>query len=647
MAEMSSQAWFRTATLRRTALPALVTVLGLQSLRVYFPSLAWYLRDTVGIGSITLGGIAFATFFVGFLAPLVRRAFGSRGALWFAGGGLAGLRVLEQFSSDPALDLYLSLASTALFLIFLSAFIGQARAADGPAGSYRVAAGLVLGLSLDTLIKGGAGTLDLSWTPAIGAVAIVLVLAVLTLWLIALEPVPVRSAPSEVPWSKALPLIGLGSLLLIQALLVQNQGWVAEVSGIPSATALVVLLLGDVAMAAGLALAFARPALHRPLVSILAAVLLFVAVPRTVPMQGYLPLGLLIIQFTFGWGLGAIVLSGADPARTGLGRTSASVTLGMLLYLLLAFVYYVSFDIDLPIARASVVPLGALAFALCLVGAVGRGQQASVAQRDLTAIPAAAAMASFGILYLLIFSAAAPPPEERVATGRVMTFNIHSAFDRAGRLDPEAIARAIESQRPDVVALQEVSRGWLIDGSVDLVAWLSRRLAMPVVFAGTADPVWGNALLSRSGFLESGSAPLPVAGTRLPRGFIWARVDVGQDEPLLIIGTHLHHIAEEPGPRLAQIPVLLTFWGNSSRTVLMGDLNSEPDWPEMDLIREAGLIDAWELAGEGPGLTWPSDDPFQRIDWIWLSPDLQVLHVEVLDSTVSDHRAVLAEVSDR
>ena len=647
MAGMFSMTWFRTATLRRMALPALVTMLGLQSLRVYFPSLAWYLRDTVGIGSITLGGVAFATFFIGFLAPLLRRAFGSRGGLWFAGGGLAGLRVLEQFSSDPALDLYLSLASTGLFLIFLSAFIGHTRAADGPAGPYRVAGGLVLGLSLDTLIKGGAGTLDLSWTPAIGAAAVVLTLAGLTVWLIALEPVPVLSAPSEVAWSRALPLIGLGTLLLLQALLVQNQGWVAEVSGIPSTTALLVLLLGDVAMTAGLALAFARPALHRPLVSILAALLLFVAVPRTVSMGGYLPLGLLVIQFTFGWGLGAIVLPGADPVRTGLGRTSASVTLGMLLYLLLAFVYYVSFDIDLPIARASVIPLGALAFALCLVGAVRRGQQARTSQRDLTAVPAAAALASFGILYLLVSPATAPPPQERVATGRVMTFNIHSAFDRAGRLDPEAIAQAIEAQQPDVVALQEVSRGWLIDGSVDLVAWLSRRLAMPMVFAGTADPVWGNALLSRSGFLESGSATLPVEGTRLPRGFIWARVDVGQDEPLLIIGTHLHHIAEEPGPRLAQIPVLLAFWGSASRTVLTGDLNSEPDWPEMELMREAGLVDAWVMAGEGPGLTWPSDDPFQRIDWIWLSPDLQALHAEVVDSTASDHRAVLAEVSDR
>jgi len=646
MAGRSSMNWFRVATLRRLALPALVTVLGLQSLRVYYPSLAWYLRDTVGVGSMTLGGIAFATFLIGFLAPLVRRAFGSRGALWFAGGGLAGMRLLEQFSSDPALDLYLSLASVALFLIFLSAFIAHTRAADGPAGPYRIAGGLILGLALDTLIKGAAGTLDLSWTSAIGAVVVVLALVALTLWLIALEPTPLRSAPSEVAWSRALPLIGLGSLLLIEALIVLNQGWVAQVSGIPSTTAFAVLLLGILAMAAGAALAFARPSLHRLPVAALAALLVFLAVPRTVELAAYLPIVVLLIQFTLGWGLGLMALRGAEPTRTGLGRTSGSVTLGMLLYLLLAFVYYVSFDIALPLPRGWVVPLASLIYAVCMIGAV-RGAAGRAPQKDLTAVTAAGGVAALGLVFALLLPTAATPPEESAPTGRVMTFNIHSAFNRAGRLDPEAIARVIASRQPDVVVLQEVSRGWLIDGSVDLVDWLARRLGMQVVFEGTADPIWGNAILSRVGFTEYGSAPLPVAGTLLPRGLLWARVDLGLDEPVLIIGTHLHHIAEEPEPRLAQIPVLLDFWGDAGHTVLMGDLNAEPDWPEMELILQAGMVDAWSEAGDGPGLTWPADDPFQRIDWIWLSPDLQALTAETVESTVSDHRAVVADLGVR
>jgi endonuclease/exonuclease/phosphatase family metal-dependent hydrolase len=638
--------WFRLASLRRLALPALVTVLGMQSLRVYYPSLAWYLRDTVGVGSITLGGIALATFLLGFLAPLIRRVFGSRGALWFAGGGLAGLRLLEQFSADPALDLALSLASVSLFLIFLSAFIGHTRAADGPAGPPRIAGGLIVGLALDLLIKGMSFTLDLSWTTAIGAVVVVLILATATLWLIAVEPAPLRTTPSDVAWSHALPLVGLGCLFLIESLIVLNQGWVAQVSGIAATTAFAVLLLGAAAMMAGASMAFARPSLHRLPVTALAGLFLYLAAPRTIELAAALPLVVLLIQFTLGWGLALIVLRGDEAARAGLGRTSASVTLGMIFFLLLAFIYYVSYDIALPVPRGWVVPLAALVFALCMVGAVV-GSSGRAPQRDLTALATTGGLVITGLLFAVLAPEAAPSPAASDASARVMTFNIHSAFSRAGRLDPEAIARVIDARQPDVVALQEVSRGWLIDGSVDLVDWLARRLGMQVVFAGTADPIWGNAILSRTGFLDHGSAPLPVAGTLLPRGFLWAHVDLGLEQPVLVVATHLHHIPEESAPRLAQIPVLLDFWGNDKHTVLMGDLNSEPTGPEMELILDAGMVDAWSEAGQGPGLTWPADQPFQRIDWVWLSPDLQAVSAETAESTASDHRAVVVDLAER
>jgi len=644
MARISPRDLVHGATLRRLALPALVVVLGLQMLRVYIPSLAWYLRDTVGVGSITLGGIAFATFALGFLAPLVRRLAGSRGALWASAGGLAALRVLEQFSSSPGLDLYVSLAAVALFLIFLGAFVGHSRAADGTGAPARLVGGLILGLALDTLIKGAGGTLDLSWTPTIGAVIVVLALAAGVLWAIAVEPAPLRSAASDVGWSSALPLAGIGSIFLVQAMLLQNQGWVAEVSGIPSPTAFVVLVFGNAALAAGAWLALARPALHRLGVAALAALLLYVALPRTTGFGGTLPLMVLVLQFTLGWALAIIARRGEEPSRTGLARTSVGMTLGMLLYLLLAFVYYVSFDIALPLTRSSVLPLASFVVAVCLLGSLRRGQPRAP-QSDPTTPTAAIALAVLGSVIVLLTPS--PAPSDREPTGRVMTFNIHSAFDRAGRLDPEAIAQVIEAADPDVVALQEVSRGWLIDGTVDLTYWLARRLGMHVVFSGTADPIWGNALLSRRPLQESGSAPLPVAGTLLPRGFLWTRLDLGFDRPLLVIATHLHHVADEPEPRLEQIPVLLEFWGGQERTILMGDLNAEPDWPEMQLMRQAGLVDSWAEAGEGPGLTWPSDDPFQRIDYIWLSPDLQALTAKVIDSTASDHRAVVAEIAPR
>jgi endonuclease/exonuclease/phosphatase family metal-dependent hydrolase len=424
-----------------------------------------------------------------------------------------------------------------------------------------------------------------------------------------------------------------------------NQGWVAQVSGLSSSTASVVLMIGMLAMAGGGAMAFARPALHRWPIAALAAALVFLAAPRTVELAGFLPLVVLLVQFTLGWGLALIVLRGADGLRTGVSRTSVAVSSGMLGYLLLAFVYYVSFDLALPLPRVWVLPLASLIFGVCVIGAAV-GAEGRAPRRDFTLIAASGALAVAGVL-LAVLTQPVVPVQPTAGTGRVMTFNIHSAFSREGRLDPEAIAGIIAYQRPDIVTLQEVSRGWLIDGSVDLVDWLARRLGMQALFAGTADPIWGNAILSRVGFQDHGSAPLPGEGTRLPRGFLWSRVDLGLDQPVLVIATHLHHIPEESGPRLAQIPVLLNFWDGADHALLMGDLNSEPTWPEIRLFEQAGMIDAWSEAGQGPGLTWPADDPDQRIDWIWMSPDLQATAAETVESTASDHRAVVADIVER
>jgi len=75
------------AMLRTLALPALTVVSGMQIFRVLFPSLAWYLKDTVGVGTITLAGYAFVPFLVGLLAAILRRLAGPRLALWLTAGG--------------------------------------------------------------------------------------------------------------------------------------------------------------------------------------------------------------------------------------------------------------------------------------------------------------------------------------------------------------------------------------------------------------------------------------------------------------------------------------------------------------------------------------------------------------------------------
>jgi len=78
----------------------------------------------------------------------------------------------------------------------------------------------------------------------------------------------------------------------------------------------------------------------------------------------------------------------------------------------------------------------------------------------------------------------------------------------------------------------------------------------------------------------------------------------------------------------------------------MGDFNAEPDSAEIALVRAAGLGDAF-MAGGGGGadeLTWPSDRPDRRIDYIWLSGDLAASGFAAAPGTASDHRGIAVTV---
>jgi endonuclease/exonuclease/phosphatase family metal-dependent hydrolase len=78
--------------------------------------------------------------------------------------------------------------------------------------------------------------------------------------------------------------------------------------------------------------------------------------------------------------------------------------------------------------------------------------------------------------------------------------------------------------------------------------------------------------------------------------------------------------------------------------VLLGDLNAEPDWEEMKLIYDAGLIDSWLETDGGDGLSWPAAGPDKRIDWIWHTADLVAVRVQVVQTLASDHLPVLAVI---
>ena len=204
------------------------------------------------------------------------------------------------------------------------------------------------------------------------------------------------------------------------------------------------------------------------------------------------------------------------------------------------------------------------------------------------AVPVSLLLLAVPLVWLLNWES----PAVSAGTGypvRIMTYNLHNGFDTDGHLGMEAIAKVIEAEQPDVVGLQEVSRGWVVNGSLDMLTWLSQRLEMPYIFGSATGSLWGNAILSRYPILEWENVKLPPKDLLFQRAYLWARLDLGDGQELRVVVTHLHHTREDFDIRARQVQTLLDFWKDGEQTVIMGDFNARRDDFEAEMMRQAGI----------------------------------------------------------
>jgi len=76
---------------------------------------------------------------------------------------------------------------------------------------------------------------------------------------------------------------------------------------------------------------------------------------------------------------------------------------------------------------------------------------------------------------------------------------------------------------------------------------------------------------------------------------------------------------------------------------VLGDFNAQQGASEMEMFYQAGLLDT--LVDQPEALTFNSADLYQRIDYIWLSPDIQLVESYIPFSRASDHLAVVAVIN--
>jgi endonuclease/exonuclease/phosphatase family metal-dependent hydrolase len=249
---------------------------------------------------------------------------------------------------------------------------------------------------------------------------------------------------------------------------------------------------------------------------------------------------------------------------------------------------------------------------------------------------------------------------------RLATFNIlHGRSPADGRVDLDRFGAAVADLDADVLALQEVDRDQPRSHGADLTAVAAEAMGAPehrfvATLHGTPD-LWsaatgdlqprtasyGIALLTRLPVLSwhalalpglRGQVPIRVPSQRRPilvrdepRAAVAAVVDTPQG-PVTVVATHLTFI---PGWNAVQLRRLVRMVRDLPRpVVVMGDLNLE----------EPAAVRLSRMSPLASAPTFPVDDPRRQIDHILADGPIRATDGRAVDTGLSDHRALLADV---
>ena len=225
---------------------------------------------------------------------------------------------------------------------------------------------------------------------------------------------------------------------------------------------------------------------------------------------------------------------------------------------------------------------------------------------------------------------------------KIMTYNVlHFAEDKTGRPAAAVYAEAIRCSGADVVALNETydeDAAPRFGGQAKTVA---RLLGMAYYFAPATrlngTETYGNSILSRYPLVRTETVPIPDPAPRRYRDYYETRcvllctVDVNGTAVRFAVT----HFGLNPDERENAVKTVLAHT-EDERFILTGDLNVLPDDPVLAPIR-ARLRDAADVF-PAPRLSFPADAPDRKIDYIFTSPDINVLEADIPAVVLSDHR---------
>ena len=234
---------------------------------------------------------------------------------------------------------------------------------------------------------------------------------------------------------------------------------------------------------------------------------------------------------------------------------------------------------------------------------------------------------------------------------KVMTYNIqhgHVHLSNPGRIDLSVMADVIRDEGADIIGLNEVrGRGDHPDytaqtefmaGYLGYHGWFGRSF-----YVGGWNP-YGNAIVSSVPILATEVIPIPDPPLRKYDGYYETRcvlravLDLGR--PFTVFASHFGLNPDEAENAVDTVVKAVSKCGTPF--CFQGDLNLKPEDPLMRPLFE--IMTDTAVAADGPVLTFASDNPYEKIDYIFVSRDVRAERFRVPVVIASDHSPCYAEI---
>ena len=283
-------------------------------------------------------------------------------------------------------------------------------------------------------------------------------------------------------------------------------------------------------------------------------------------------------------------------------------------------------------------------------------------------------MKNISLFYIILFSLLFFSTSSKSL--RIMTFNIHFGNTINNIYDILNISQVIKNSNSDIVCLQEVDNNWSSRSYYhSLIQIISEQANLPYYIYNPIydknsshghlfpNEQFGTSILSKYKILESHDYILSrwssQKGDPQPgepgfpsqyHGFGHLILDIDGTN-FSVYNTHLDYRADPPKGfnetmRAIQVREMLSIINFKYPTILTGDMNA--DFSAKDVFEPLleKFDDAWSIAGEGSGLTFPCINPYIRIDYILVNKksSIQVKNAFLINTQVSDHLPVIADI---